>query len=105
MPEVAHEIEYQLPVTLTSSLNVIDTFAVAATPVAPAAGVVEATFGAFSASQKCTALAVVRGVGAAAVKSAPLSSVSAQPSAFRIAAVVFVSVGAAAAPSKKFAFP
>src|SRR5919204_5033037 len=48
---VPHEIEYQLPVTSTGSLNVIETFELTATPVAPFAGVVLATPGAVSAVQ------------------------------------------------------
>ena len=49
--------------------------------------------------------AVLRGVGAPAAKSAPLLSVSTQPPLLRRPAVVFESVGAAAAPSKKLASP
>ena len=45
----------------------------------------------------------VRGAGAAAAKSAEFSSVSWHPASARKAAVVFVSAGAAALPSKKFA--
>src|SRR5947207_3787205 len=43
---VPQEIEYQLPLTFTASLNVIDTFAFTATSVAPVGGVVLATDGA-----------------------------------------------------------
>ena len=49
--------------------------------------------------------AVFRGVGAAAVKSAALLSVSVQPPPARNAAVVALRVGAAPDPSKKFALP
>ena len=52
--------------------------------------------------QGLAAVAVLRGVGAPAVKSVELLSVSVQPPAALKAAVVFESVGAAA-PSKKFA--
>ncbi len=48
---------------------------------------------------------VLRGAGAAAAKSVPLASVSVQPFEARNAAVEFESVGAAADPSKKLAFP
>src|SRR6266545_678215 len=81
-PLVPHEIEYQLP-------------------VAPFDGVVLETDGAFSTSQKRRGLMEFRGAGAAATKSAPLLSVSVQPSAARKAAVAVESVGAGAAPSKK----
>jgi len=47
-PEDAQEIENHPPVTLTASLKVTVRFAFAATPVAPSAGVVEATYGAAS---------------------------------------------------------
>jgi hypothetical protein len=53
-----------------------------------------------SGTQRFAAEAVVRGAGAAAVKSAPLSLVSVQPSPALNAAVVFDSPGAAAVPSK-----
>ncbi|HEY3262243.1 MAG TPA: hypothetical protein VGJ95_18590 [Pseudonocardiaceae bacterium] len=48
---------------------------------------------------------LLRGLGAPATKSAPLSSVSWAPSDLRSTAVVFDAVGAAAVPSKKFAPP
>src|SRR5919204_4288498 len=102
-PLVPHEIEYQLPVTSTGSLNVIEMFALTATSVAPFAGVVLATDGAVSLGQVKTGLRRVRGAGAPAVKSAPLLSVSWQPELLRKSAVVFEIVGAGAAPSKKFA--
>ena len=47
-PLVAHEIENDAADTVTGSLNVMPTFAVVATAVAPAAGVVLATDGALS---------------------------------------------------------
>ena len=47
--------------------------------------------------------AVLRGAGATAVKSEPLSSVSVQPEAARRTAVVFTVAGAADEPSKKLA--
>jgi hypothetical protein len=55
--------------------------------------------------QRWIAVAVLRGAGVPAVKSAALSSVSAQPASSRESAVELVSVGAAAAPSKKLALP
>src|SRR5438876_11432629 len=100
---VPHEIEYQLPVTSTGSVNVMETFAFTATSVAPFAGLVLAIAGAVSPPQMKTGLRRVRGAGAPAVKSAPLLSVSWQPEFLRESAVVFEIVGAAAAPSKKFA--
>ena len=45
---VAHSIVNHVPVTLTGSLKVIEMFAARATPIAPFAGVVDATVGARS---------------------------------------------------------
>src|SRR5437588_7782503 len=101
-PLVAQEIEYQLPVTSTGSVNVMETFAFTATSVAPFAGDVLATAGAASLPQIWVGVSVVRGAGAPAAKSAELLSVSWQPPLLRRAAVVFVRPGAGA-PSKKFA--
>src|SRR5215831_9116203 len=53
--------------------------------------------------QLCKALLLFRGLGVPASKSLALSFVSRQPPFFLSAAVVFVSVGAAAEPSKQFA--
>src|SRR5438128_8237511 len=100
---VPHEIEYQLPVTSTGSVNVIEMFASTATSVAPFAGDVLATAGAESLPQIWVGVSIVRGAGAPATKSAELLSVSWQPPLLRKSAVVFEIVGAAAAPSKKFA--
>ena len=55
--------------------------------------------------QALSAVELFRGSGAPVVKSAKLSSVSTQPPASRIAAVVLVSAGTAAEPSKQFAAP
>jgi len=65
-PLVAHPIVYQLPVTLTASLNMIETVAFFATPVAPASGDVAVTAGAKSTGQTCSGLDVLRGDGASA---------------------------------------
>src|SRR5262245_16506225 len=48
-PLLAQEIVYQLPDTLTASLNVTLTFELSGTPVAPFAGFVLLTLGAVSA--------------------------------------------------------
>ena len=53
--------------------------------------------------QKTIGVSSVRGFGAPAAKSAALSSVSWQPASARDAEVAFVSAGAGALPSKKFA--
>src|SRR5687768_10757971 len=90
---------YQLPTKFTGSLKVMTTFASRATPVAPAMGPVELTDGAASPTT------LLCGFGVAAVKSAALLSVSVWPLLRRIAANVALNVGAAPAPSKKFAFP
>jgi hypothetical protein len=95
-PLEPQEIEYQLPLTFTDSLKVIEMFALVATSVAPLAGVVLATAGATSPSQLNVGLDSVRGAGAPAMKSAELLSVSWHPLTFRSAAVVFESVGAVA---------
>src|SRR5919201_53054 len=76
---VPHEIEYQLPVTSTGSLNVIETFELTGTSVAPFAGVVLATPGAVSAVQLKVGLRRLRGFGAPTAKSAELLSVSVHP--------------------------
>jgi hypothetical protein len=51
-PLVVHEIENHEPLTVTGSLNVTVTSASTATPVAPAAGVVDETCGAASVETK-----------------------------------------------------
>src|SRR5919201_6903874 len=78
------EIEYQLPVTFTGSLNVIVMLLFSATSPAPFAGLVLETVG--PASQ------LLRGFGAPTLKSALLLSVSTLPPPFRSAAVVLLSV-------------
>src|SRR5919202_5717153 len=83
-PLEPHEIENQLPVTCTASLNVIVTLLARATLPAPSAGLVLVTAGAWSP--------VLRGFGAPTVKSALLLSVSTVPPPFRSAAVVLLSV-------------
>ena len=98
-PLALHSIVYQVPVTSTGSLNVIETFEARATPVAPAVGLLELTDGAASPTT------LLRGFGVAAAKSAALLSVSCAPFPARSAASVVPSVGAAPLPSKKFAFP
>ncbi len=69
-------------------------------PLLPSASVTSPTESAGSAGATgphgLTAVPALRGAGGAAVKSAALLSVSAQPEPLRRAAVVFVSVGAAA---------
>ena len=103
-PLVVHVIENQLPVTSTSSLNVMAMSASNATSDAFDAGVCALTPGAWSASHD-RSTALLRGAVARAAKSAALSSVSSHPPRSRCAEVVLVRVGAAPAPSKKFAFP
>src|ERR687884_2332244 len=75
-----HEIENQLPVTFTGSLKVIVTLLDRATSPAPLDGLVLETVGAASP--------VLRGLGAPALKSVLLLSVSTLPPPFRSAAVV-----------------
>src|SRR3970040_740600 len=58
-----------------------------------------------SESHGFNGLAVLRGAGAPAEKSAALLSVSVQPFPTRTAAVVLLKVGAAPVPSKKLALP
>src|SRR5919109_3711435 len=84
LPLELHEIENQLPVTFTGSLNVIVTLLFRATPPAPSAGFVLETVGAASP--------LFRGFGVPTVKSALLLSVSTLPPPFRRAAVVLLSV-------------
>src|SRR6266550_6846663 len=100
-PLVEQEIVNQVPVTITGSLNVTEMFAPTATPLAPADGVVRLTAGGWSL-QFPSGDAELRGVGAPAVKSAALLSMSTQPPAARSAADVFMSPGADAEPSKQF---
>src|SRR5437667_7574076 len=95
-PLAPQEIEYQTPLTFTGSLNVMLTLALVATSVAPFAGVVDETEGATSAKQLKVGEIRFLGFGAPTEKSAALLSVSAQPLAFRKAAVVFVSAGVGA---------
>src|SRR5919109_783067 len=90
-PLTKQEIENQLPVTLTGSLNVTLTFASSATSLAPLAGERLATEGAVSAAQLRVGERRLRGVGAPTVKSPALLSVSVQPFWFRSAAVVLLS--------------
>jgi hypothetical protein len=106
-PDVLHEIVCHGSTTVTGSLNVTVMLLSPATSLAPFAGLVLDTEGALSAttSQKCRKDNEFRGAGVAALKSAPLLSVSVQPPFARNAAVVFESVGAAAGPSKKLALP
>src|SRR5918996_3041423 len=96
-----HEIEYQLPVTSTGSLKVIVMFASRATPVAPLDGVLLATEGALSASQRKGSATLLRGLGDPTLKSVLLLSVSVQPWLFLSAAVVLLSV-AVGAVSEQF---
>src|SRR5215207_2160326 len=59
VPVVGQTIWNQLPVTLTGSLNVIDRFELSATLVAPFAGVVAVTDGAWSIVKLKTKFAVM----------------------------------------------
>ena len=71
------------------------------TLVAPAAGAVLLTLGAASPPPHgAKGVAVFRGAGVPLAKSAPLLSLSVQPCAARMSAVVLLSVGAGA-PSKQ----
>ena len=95
-PLEVHAIANQAPLTATGSEKVIVTSVVGSTLDAPEAGEMAATDGATSPAS---------GSGAPAAKSAALLSVSVVPPPARIAAVVLLRVGAAAAPSKKLALP
>jgi hypothetical protein len=99
-PLVPQLIEYQLPVTVTASLNVRLTFASTATFVAPSAGELPVTLGGSSLGQKLSGVSALRGDGGPLTKSAPLLSVSVQPPLRRNAEVVLLSAGAGAPPSK-----
>ena len=101
-PLVPHTTLNHVPATFTGSENVTLMLASTATPDAPLAGTVAVTEGAASL-QFPAGDAALRGAGGAATKSAELLSVSRQPPPARNAAVVFESVGAGPAPSKKFA--
>jgi len=81
---------------------VTETFASSATPPAPFAGEVAVTEGGRSVGHGLSGAAVFRGFGAPSAKSTPLVSVSWQPPAARMAAVVLVVIGPTV-PSKKFA--
>src|SRR3954453_9845754 len=94
-PLAAQEIVNQPAATSTGSLNVIEMFASSATPLAPAAGVVAATLGAWSAGG-C-------GSGGPAVKSGALLSLSTVPPPLRWSDVVLVGAGAGPVPSKQLA--
>ena len=94
-PLVPQTIVYQALDTLTASLNVIVMSVLKPTSDAPASGDVAVTAGALSPVQKWKFDAVLRGDGAAVSKSATLLSVSVQPSALRMAAVVLLRVGVA----------
>ena len=73
-------------------------------PGATLAGLAAPTpLGFVAALQKCSALAEVRGLAAAAAKFAALSSVSVQPSFARKIAFVVLGAGAAPLPSKQLA--
>src|SRR5690349_608704 len=104
-PLVAHEIANQSPVTVVAWLNVIVRLESTGTSAAPAAGAREAIAVGPAPPHVCSGEAVLRGLGAAAAKSAPLPSVSWQPPSRRTAAVVFERAGAGAVPSKKSAPP
>src|SRR6266511_4321556 len=69
----------------------------------PLAGERPVIEGGESPSQKWTGESRLRGLGGPAVKSATFESVSVQAKSLRSAAVVFESVGAGDAPSKRFA--
>ena len=99
---LAQVMSYHPTAASTGSVNVMVMFDETPTPLAPFVGVVDATAGATSPTQKCVGDALLRGAGALAAKSAALLSVSTQPPLPRRAAVVFDSVGAAV-PSKKVA--
>src|SRR4029079_8770674 len=101
-PLVAQTIVYQALDTFTASLKVMVMSVLKATADAPASGDVAVTAGALSPVQKWKFDAVLRGAGAPMSKSATLLSVSVQPSALRMAAVLLLRVGVAAA-SKQLA--
>jgi hypothetical protein len=78
---------------------------VAATPTVVVSGPPQVATTGWPVGQGLGGVAVVRGIGAAAAKSAPFWSVSVQPPAPRVAAVVLLGAGVGPAPSKKLALP
>src|SRR2546427_10797541 len=100
-PLEAQAIVYQAVETSTGSLKVIAMFVLKPTPTAPDRGDVAVTAGALSPGQKWKGDAVFRGLGAPTAKSAPLLSVSTQPSLIRIAAVGLLRLGVGPVPSKQ----
>jgi hypothetical protein len=104
-PLKAQLIAYHAPETVTGSLKVTDTSASTGTLEVPFAGEVAVTDGARSALQSVLGLTLLRGVGAPAMKSLALLSVSVQPPSTRRTLVVLLGAGVAPGPSKKSAFP
>src|SRR3954468_13762380 len=105
-PLESQAIVNQLAAVVTGSLKLTVMFAFAVTAAAPFAGAVEVTEGAVSVttpSQRCAAVAALRGAGVPVLKSVALSSVSVQPCPPRKAARAAVRDGAGPDPSKKFA--
>src|SRR5215813_3987067 len=98
-PAVSQASENQSAAMVSGSLKVTRIVVSVGTPVALLGGAVEVTVGGPAAAQAVGATLVLRGFGAAAAKSAPLSPVSWHPPKARNAAVVLLSVGAAV-PSK-----
>ena len=94
-----------LPLAVTLSPKLMVIVEPTATFVAPLAGVVVVTEGALSPLHGARGDAVLRGVGVPVEKSALLLSVSVQPFAARIAAVMLFSVGAGAAPLEEVGVP
>src|SRR5262245_25850510 len=104
VPLIEHVMSNHVPVVVTDSLNAIVMFALIGASSSPSAGEIVSTFGAASgAVQGWSAVAEFRAAGVAEAKSRLLLSVSVQPPSARKSARVALIVGAAPAPSKKFA--
>src|SRR6266540_18119 len=90
-------------VTTLPSASPALTWAVAAVPWMVDSGPSQLATTGWLAGQGLGAVAVLRGPGAPAEKSAALSSVSVQPPALRATAAVLLPAGAGPVPSKKLA--
>ena len=88
-----------VPLIVTGSLKVTVTGASTGTLVALGVGVVPVTVGGTSAPQLLVGDAVLRGVGASALKSAALLSVSVQPLPARLTELVLDGAGVGPEPS------
>jgi hypothetical protein len=91
-----------MPVTVPSASEAL-TWAEAAVPWSVVSGPPQLATTGWLVGQGLAAVEVLRGLGAPAVKSAALSSVSVQPPARRSTATALPPAGAGPDPSKKFA--